>query len=82
MVAMADKVASKLEEKKGSISEDEVNIIITNLPQYQVMPFLTFSVLRVSHSHFKLSVIHKNSSGICRVTLGDINEGGNFIICC
>ena len=24
MVAMADKVASKLEEKKGSISEDEV----------------------------------------------------------
>ena len=25
MVAIADKVASKLEEKKGSITEDEVN---------------------------------------------------------
>ena len=27
MVAIADKVASKLEEKKGSITEDEVNAV-------------------------------------------------------
>lgn len=27
MVAIADKVASKLEEKKGSITEDEVNTV-------------------------------------------------------
>ena len=34
MVEIADKVASKLEEKKGSISEDEVHNKIENVSEF------------------------------------------------
>ena len=46
MVAIADKVASKLEEKKGSITEDEVITILMQLmPSFSINTSTIFQVI-------------------------------------
>ena len=61
MVAIADKVASTLEEKKGSITEDEVrDFIMVSLCFYETTgnPFLFVWSINVSVSNYFVPDCH------------------------